>query len=123
MNDQLTIPRMSRLEATSPKRLMTDAVAWIDANLYAWVWIVRQARLDADLLGRVRVKRYIEEVRYSPDVVRVTNSPVKVANALSAPLGRILAAWYPSLASSIPLTHSKLDGMIVPPCPDWARNL
>ena len=120
---QMMLPSMRRLEATSPKQLMTAALAWIEANYYAWTWIVRQARVDADLLGRVRVKRYIEEVRYSPDVVSVTKSPVKVANALSAPLGRILAAWYPSIAGSIPLTQSKLDGMTVPPCPDWARNL
>lgn len=122
---QLTIPRMSRLEATSPKQLMTAAVEWIENNRDGWAYVVAEARNDAELLGRVRVKHAMECLRYQRPHIGggKPSGPVKLPNALSAAFGRILAAWYPSIAPHIPLTRSKLDGVVVPPRPDWARSL
>lgn len=120
---QLTLPDTSRMEAQRPRDLLAEAVAWADTNYYAWVWLVHAARRDAANCGRVRVKHYVEELRFSPDVQRGTGSPVKLPNSYSAAFTRILAAWYPDLAPFIPKAHSKLDGAVVPPAPTWARQL
>lgn len=101
------------LEAADARRMMTDAVEWIDENPLGWAFIVASARDDANRRGRVRIKRYIEDLRDDPSVVR-QQGPVKIQNALSAPFGRILAAWYPELAPCIPMHSSKTDGVVVP---------
>jgi len=102
----------------SPERLLTATLAWIDTNRAAWTMLVRWAHLDAETLRRVRVKRYLEDIRCSPLVE--SGRGIKVPNAMSASIGRILAAWYPHIANAIPTATSKLDGLIIPPRPVWA---
>lgn len=120
---QLTLPDTSRMEAQRPRDLMADAVAWIEDNRDAWRYIVSEARHDAATLRRVRVKSYIEVLRYCNRVTRPDGSPVKLPNAYSAPIGRLLAAWYPDLAHAVPLGHSKTDRCEIPPAPSWAVAL
>lgn len=118
---QLTLADTRSLEAQRPRDLMGDALTWIDTNREAWEYLVRVARDDAHRIKRVRVKSYIEDLRTRrlPYATRY----IKLPNAFSAPLGRILASWYPDIAPYIPLKHSKTDGCAVPPCPAWARGL
>lgn len=124
MNAQLAFdPR--KLEPQSPRELMESALAWIDANRGAFRVFVELATQDAVRLGLVRVKYHLEGLRYSPLVQRI--GPVKFPNALSAAVGRILKAWYPELSGInpatkkpyIPLAPSKLDGVGIPPKPEW----
>lgn len=112
--NQLTLDTRS-LEAQAPTELLEAALAWISANPKAWEFIVSAAQRDALDIGRVRVKWYLEALRYG-NVEWATES-VKVPNALSAPFGRILVAWHPELKPFVPLAHSKTDGMSVPPRP------
>ena len=102
----------------SPQKLLLTALSWIDSNRAAWTMLVRWAHADAGSLGRVRVKRYMEDLRCSPLVA--SERGVKLPNALSPAFGRILAAWYPAIAHAVPLASSKLDGMGIPPRPLWA---
>ena len=110
-----------RLEPESPRDLMASAITWIDGNRAAFALMVEYAHQDASRYGIVRVKRYIEDIRMSPLVKRPDGGVVKLKNALSAPLGRIIAAWYPDLAPFVPLAASKCDGVIVPPKPSWVK--
>lgn len=102
----------------SPTKLLLATLAWIDSNRAAWTMLVRWAHQDAQQLGRVRVKRYLEDLRCSPLVA--SGRGVKLPNAMSASIGRILAAWYPGIANAIPTASSKLDGLTIPPRPVWA---
>lgn len=111
---QLTFPAR-RLEPQSPRELMESALTWIAANPAAWSLLVEYAHQDAARLGRVRVKRYIEDLRCSPLVKSPDRGGVKLPNAYSAAFTRILAAWFPELAFAIPTAASKLDGVAVPP--------
>lgn len=118
MNAQLTLPDTRGMRPRRSGDLMVDALEWIDANRSAWMDIARAAHTDAVTIKRVRVKRYLEDMRVSPKVASA--GPVKLPNAFSAPFGRILRAWYPDLAEYIPLGHSKTDGCSIPPRPTWA---
>ena len=104
-----------KLEPQSPRQALEEALVWIAENPGAWDLIVEYAYRDAATLGRVRVKRYIEDLRCSPLVGRPNGSPVKLKNGLSAAFGRILRAWHPDIAECVPLAGSKLDGCVVPP--------
>lgn len=117
MNAQTALD-FSRTEPQSPRELMESALAWIDSNRAAWSLLVEYAFRDADRLGRVRVKRYIEDLRCSPLVWHETGA-VKLPNGYSSAFGRILAAWYPEVAPFVPLQSSKLDGCSIPPKPEW----
>ena len=121
MIGQMELPDTRSMKAERPRTLMERALAWIEENYYGWTYIVVKARADARDRGRVRVKKYIEDLRDDTHLSRVAGSPVRLPNAYSAPFGRILAEWYPELAESVPLGHSKVDGLSIPPCPDWAR--
>jgi len=119
MTEQLTIP-FPPLEAQGARRMMETALSWIEDNREGWRYIVDSARYDVDKHRRTRIKRYIEDLR--DDVaVRHQSGPVKLQNALSAPFGRILAAWHPELAEYIPMHASKTDGIVIPARPRWDR--
>ena len=117
MTGQMTLP-VSEKRMESPDGLLTAALTWIDENPEAWHYIVKSAQLDALEIGRIRVKSYVEFLRYKP--LPYTTKRIKLPNAFSAPLGRILAEWYPELAHAIPLNASKCDGLTIPPRPSWA---
>lgn len=104
----------------SPERLLTATLAWIDSNRAAWTMLVRWAHLDAYAGRRVRVKRYLEDLRDSPLVE--SSRGLKIPNAISAAIGRILGRWYPAIANAIPTASSKLDGCTIPPRPLWADH-
>lgn len=117
---KLTLPDTRHLHPQHPADIVSDALAFIEANPEAWDALVGWAERDAARHGLVRIKRYIEELRMQPLAID-TDAPVKVRNAMSAPLGRILAAWPPELAPFIPLGRSKADGCVIPPKPSWTR--
>jgi hypothetical protein len=108
------------MKAQRPRDVMADALEWIEQNRFGWTTIVHRAGRDARTLGRVRIKKYIEDLRDDSRVDNRAGRPVKLPNAFSAPFGRILAAWYPELADAIPMQHSKVDGCVVPPRPEWS---
>jgi hypothetical protein len=112
---QMTLEELDLTKLAAPEALMAAAVAWIAENPSAWDFIVGAAQRDALETGRVRIKAYVEYLRFTP--IGQSTKQVKLANALSAPFGRILAAWEPQLAQYIPLNHSKLDGVVIPPKP------
>ena len=116
---QLQLPDARQLEAQRPRDLMADCLAWIETHPEAWDFIVGAAQRDALDCGRVSVKSYIESLRRRR--MQWATEQVKIPNAYSAPIGRILAEWYPDLRPAIPLAHSKLDGCEVPPRPEWLR--
>jgi hypothetical protein len=120
--DQLTLPDTRGLKPRKSRDLLADALEWIDQNRAGWKYAVAYAHDDARNLGRVRIKKYIEDLRDEDGVHSVTGSVFKLPNAFSAPFGRILAAWYPDLADSIPMHHSKVDGCVVPPVPRWCKR-
>lgn len=111
---QLTLDTR-RLEAQRPRDLMAEALAWIDENPKAWDWIVGAAQRDSLEIGTVRIKSYIEHLRYTP--LPWANDVIKLPNAYSAPFGRILVAWHPELEPFVKLTHSKVDGCVLPERP------
>lgn len=123
MNTQLALPDTRSMKAQSPQQLMEAALAWIEENYYGWTQVVHHARRDARDIGRVRVKSYIEELRYDARLAHYSGGPVKLPNAFSAAFSRILVAWYPELAAAVPVAHSKLDGVTIPPAPLWAKGL
>jgi hypothetical protein len=94
-------------------KLMTDTLAWIETNPEAWDALVGMAQRDALDFGRVRIKSYIESLRYR-DLGYATRT-VKLPNAFSAAFSRILGEWHPELRHAIPMASSKLDGCVVPP--------
>lgn len=110
---QLAFPDPTTLD--SPRKLMEAALTWIEANPEAWDWIVKAAQRDAIELGRVRVKSYIETLRFKP--LPWATETIKLPNAFSAAFTRILAEWYPDLRNRIPRASSKLDGCAIPPRP------
>lgn len=120
MIGQMQLPDTRSMKAERPRTLMEKALAWIEDNPFGWTYIVTQARFDARTRERVRVKKYIEDLRDAAGVSPASGSPVKLPNAFSAPFGRILAAWYPELDQHIPLASSKVDGVVIPPRPEWA---
>ena len=113
---QLELPDTRSLKPQTPRQLLEDALRWIEENHGPWMRLVAYAKHDAEFGGRVRVKSYVEALRMHYDVEHA-QGPIKLPNALSAPFGRILAAWYPELAPYIPLAHSKLDGLTIPAKP------
>jgi hypothetical protein len=110
--NQLTLPvpekRMESAEGT-----MLTALAWIDANPEAWDRIVGGAQRDSLEFGRVRVKSYIEHLRFTR--IGSATTTYKLPNGFSAAFTRILWEWHPELRPSIPRASSKLDGLVVPP--------
>ncbi len=110
MVGQLTITE--RLEQQTAVELMDAALSFIAKNPEAWDWLVEMAEEDAQRIGRIRIKRYIEDMR----VMRFPwdTSVVKIPNAYSAPFGRIIRAWYPELAAFVPVAVSKCDGCVIP---------
>lgn len=120
---QLDYDQGRGLKPKGSQRMMAEALAWIEANHHGWGYVVERAFADADEHGRVRVKKYMEDLRDGVNVVRLGNAHFKVPNELSAPFGRILAAWFPELEPYIPMHVSKTDGMVIPSRPDWARYL
>lgn len=116
-------PQLNFMAPRKARDMMADSLDWIAQNPNGWRLIVDSARRDVAAGNRVRIKRYIEDLRDSRFVSRQLDKPFKLPNAYSAPFGRILAAWYPELAEYIPMAHSKTDGCIVPPAPMWARHL
>lgn len=113
--DQLTLPETRTLRPQKPKDLLQDALAWIAENPKAWDFIVGAAQRDALECGCVRVKSYIEFLRYTP--LPWATEVIKLPNAFSSAFGRILRAWHPELENYIPLQHSKLDGCAIPERP------
>lgn len=103
----------SRMKAQSAKRMLADAIAWIYQNPRAF----RQLE-DHVLAAYNRGDRWISIRDYFPTLRRMelspTGEPVKLKNALSAPLGRILVTWHPELEGRIKLSRSKTDGMLIP---------
>ena len=93
--------------------LMADALAWIYQNPRAF----RQLEFHV-LAEHARGERRISVRDYFPTLRRMdltpTGEPVKLKNAISAPLGRILVTWHPELEGSISLSRSKIDGMMIP---------
>lgn len=116
MNAQLAFDTR-RLEPRDPRETIEDALRWIDANPDPWRSIVRMAHADAELYGRVRVKRYVEDLRQESRSLTQTRPGAKLPNGLTPAFGRILAAWYPEIAPCVPLAHSKLDGCVIPGVP------
>lgn len=112
------------LEPVKARDLMEEAIEWIAANRAGWAYIVAHTRADVLLGRRVAIKRYLEELRDDPTIAPGRDGEtVKLKNALSAPFGRILAAWYPEMKPLVPLHQSKCDGCIVPPRPHWCDGL
>lgn len=123
MTGQMTLPDTSRLKPESARDTMVEAIQWIDENRRGWAFFVERCRADARSGRTVRVKKHIEELRDADFVTRPDGSPFKVKNAFSAAFGRILVAWYPSLEASVPLASSKMNGTVIPMCPEWAMWL
>ena len=92
---------------------MTAALAWIENNPGGWDYIVGAAQRDSLDFGRVRVKAYLETLRFMPS--GNATRTYKLPNALSAAFTRILWEWHEELRPSIPRASSKLDGLVVPP--------
>lgn len=109
--NQMTLP-VSEHRLESPEGLMAAALLWIDANPGGWDFIVGAAQRDALDFGRVRVKSYIESLRFMPG--GNATRTYKLPNAFSPAFTRILWEWHEELRPSIPRASSKLDGLAIP---------
>ena len=105
------------MEPQAPNELIEECVHWIEANMAAWLTgFVARAAKDARSRGRVRVKKYAEDVRDS-SLIGPDGKPVKLPNAYTPIFGRLLREWHPELADFIPLNSSKFDGCVFPARP------
>ena len=111
MTGQLTFTE-ARIE--SAEGTMLAALVWIQENPSAWDTIVGGAQRDALDGVPVRLKLYVEELRGDHSLTPSTDER-RIANGLTAALGRILKSWHPEVAPYVRLRPSKLDGIVIPP--------
>ncbi len=110
---QATLDELLRAQEPESARVMMDrAIEWIRSNPGPFAALESWAITTARNGQRVSVRDYFPTLRAMPEVIG--RPPLKLANALSAPLGRILVAWHPEIEPYVPRSRSKTDGIIIP---------